>query len=299
MRAYAGEVARLRRLLPALPLAGPATGSLTWLTHVSQFLGAVRPVAQVTFHRYPLNRCISDPAAPQFPAVTNLLSPLASRGLMSGVAPYIALTRRARAAFRIDELNSVTCQGRHGVSDTFASALWVLDTLCEMAQMGVAGVNIHIWPGAQPNELFTFNRRHGRWFGSVRPEYYGLLMFLRAAPPGSRLLPIAGAGGGSVRAWATGAPDGQIRVVLLNDSLTRTRSLVVRPPGASRGATVVRLGAANAYATSGVTLAGQRFSPETTTGVLAGHARATPLRVAAGTYRLELPAASAALLTIT
>jgi hypothetical protein len=65
----------------------------------------------------------------------------------------------------------------------------MLDTLFESAAIGVDGVNVHVWPGAPPNQLFTFERQEGRWLGSVRPAYYALLMFTEAAPPGSRLLP--------------------------------------------------------------------------------------------------------------
>ena len=40
-------------------------------------------------------------------------------------------------------MNSVTCHGKTGVSDTFASALWILNTLFEMVHAGVDAVNIH------------------------------------------------------------------------------------------------------------------------------------------------------------
>ena len=63
--------------------------------------------------------------------------------------------------FRLDEINSAAlrrCLGRTGVSDTFASALWMLDTLFNMASVGVDGVNFHSLPGAD-YELFTFTPR--------------------------------------------------------------------------------------------------------------------------------------------
>jgi hypothetical protein len=53
-------------------------------------------------------------------------------------------------------LRVVTCHGKRGVSDTFASALWILVTLFELVQSGVDAVKIHTWPGAVANELFTF-----------------------------------------------------------------------------------------------------------------------------------------------
>ena len=55
-------------------------------------------------------------------------------------------------------MNSVTCAGRSGVSDAFASALWALNALFEAGADGIDGVNIHTFPGTA-NELFSFRRR--------------------------------------------------------------------------------------------------------------------------------------------
>lgn len=93
------------------------------------------------------------------------------------------------------------------MSNVFASALWALDAAFQMARVGVDGVNFHTFPGAR-YELFSFKRRHRRWRGFVAPEYYGLLTFAEAAPPGSSLLRVSGSLG-NVRAWATRAPEGR------------------------------------------------------------------------------------------
>jgi hypothetical protein len=297
-QAFMGEFARFESLLPRLPLAGPATGSLSWLSHLSGFLASEPRLAQVTYHRYPLNRCVSDLSSPVYPTVPNLLSPLASQTLTAGIGRYAAIAHQHGSAFRLDELNSVTCQGKLGVSDTFASALWVLDTLFRMASLGVDAVNIHTWAGAPPNELFTFRRLHRRWLGTVRPEYYGLLMFTEAAPPGSRLLKIQTAGGRQVRAWATLAPDHRIRVVLINDSDKQARSLLIRPPVAAGPAALERLRAPSLYATGAVTLAGQSFGTKTASGAAKGPVSTSSVRPVAGRFKVSLPAASAALLII-
>ena len=59
-------------------------------------------------------------------------------------------------------MNGVSCGGTRGVSDTFASALWVLDTLFEMARLGVSGINIHSVPDTI-NEIIgpAFTNGHG------------------------------------------------------------------------------------------------------------------------------------------
>ncbi len=70
----------------------------------------------------------------------------------------------------------------------------------------------------------------------MRPEYYGLMMFERAAPAGSTLLPTFQSNGANVEAWSTMAPDHHLRVMLINHSLTSAQSVLVRAPGASGSA---------------------------------------------------------------
>ena len=42
------------------------------------------------------------------------------------------LAHGAGLRFRLDEVNSVTCGGTRGVSDTFATALWAPDALLSL-----------------------------------------------------------------------------------------------------------------------------------------------------------------------
>jgi hypothetical protein len=293
-KTFSGEFARFRKLLPKLPLAAPSTGNPQWLSQLPQLLAA-QSLSSVTFHRYGLNGCVIDRSNPSYPTIPNLLSAYASRGIMTGVEPTVALAHSRGMSFRIDEMNSVTCGGRIGVSNTFASALWVLDALFEMASDGVDGVNIHTFPGSA-NGLFDVQQTGDHWQGTVHPEYYGLLMFAQAAPAGARLLRISAPSGGDVRSWATRAPDGTIRVVLINDSLTSAHSVRVRVPG--RGtATVSRLQAATAAAVDGVTLGGQSFATQTQTGLLAGPPQTSAVTASQGVYSVAIPASSAALLS--
>jgi Glycosyl hydrolase family 79 C-terminal beta domain len=298
-RAFVQRFSRWRKALPDVPLVGPATGSLGWLSHLGQFLSAEPTVSQVSVHRYGLSDCITDPGLPRYPTVANLLSPTTARRMVHGLAPYVAMAHGAGATFRIDEVNSVTCQGQGGVSDTFASALWMLETLFEEASIGVDGVNVHVWPGAGPNQLFTFDQAGGGWLGSVRPAYYALLMFNQAAPPGSRLLPTQATGAGPISSWAALAPDGSTRVALVNSGLDGTQATTVRVGPGTCPATVIRMQAPSAYATDGVTLAGQSFATPTTTGRLEGSPVTESVQPSAGGgYQVALPAASAAVLEV-
>ncbi len=294
---WLADVVRFRGALPALSLAGPALDRLDWLGQLPRLFAAIPSLREVTVHRYPLNRCVTATASPQFPSVGHLLAPVSSTGLAAPLAAGAGEAHRYGRTFRVNEMNSVTCQGEAGVSNTFASALWMLDTLFAMARAGVDGVNIHTWAGAPANQPFTFAVSAQGWSGSVRPEYYGMLLFLRAAPAGARLLRTSIAGPREVRAWAIRAPDGSTRIVLINDSATRRHVALVRLPSLAGTGMLERLRASSLAATTDVTLAGQTFGARTRSGVLAGRLQSTPL-AAAGSYRVILPAGSAALLSL-
>jgi hypothetical protein len=122
-------------------------------------------------------------------------------------------------------------------------------------------------------------------------------MFAQAAPAGSRLLRVVSGSQGPLRAWATLAPDHHVRVLLINDSLSSSALAVVRTPGAPGPASLERLRASSAYATSGLTLGGRTFGAATGTGVLAP-ATAQSVTPHGGTYSVTLPAGSAALITL-
>jgi hypothetical protein len=297
--AYLRDYARVSPGVPrSVPLVGPASGAPLWLSGLGRYLDANRRVRLVTFHRYPLHRCFTARNSPFFPSISNLLAPLAASGPATSLAAAVRVAHARGIPFRADELNSVSCGGARGVSDTFAAALWALDAVFNMAQTGVDGVNIHTFIKAI-YEPFALARRGGRWIGEVRPMYYGLLMFARAAPPGSRLLPVTYRGPSTLRIWSTRARGGAVRIVLINDSRRRPITVALRPPIRARSATGVRLRAPHADARSGVTLGGQSFGRATSTGTLSGTPHTFAVRpTAQGRLVARLPPASATLLTI-
>ncbi len=304
--AFQRDYARIVSALPAgVPLAGPATGAPAFWSQLGRFLAAQPRVRTATIHRYPLNRCFTGPQSPLFPTIGNMLAPYASAGLAAPLAGQIAIAHHAGAAYRVDELNSVACGGKYGVSDTFAASLWMLDTLFGLARVGADGVNVHTFKTGRYSP-FSFAYSGGRWHAQVKPAYYGMLMFARAAPPGSRVLGTGGAGAGAVRTWATRAPDGTVRVVLINESASRDVTLAVAPPGAvaragarvGTGATLSRLTAPGLAATAGVRIAGQRYADGSETGRLVGSPRVAALDPIQRRFVLRVPRASAALLTL-
>ena len=282
---------------PALA-AGPSPGRGSWVNTVSDLLRRERRLSTMTVHRYPLRNCYVPPSSPQYPTISHLLSSYATVTLADSMKRWIAIAHAQHRRIRLDELNSVACRGKAGVSDAFASALWVTDALFGLARAGVDGVNLHTLPNTA-YELFAFSRRDGRWQAQVRPVYYGLELFAQAAPAGARLLALSrhGADAG-LSAWATRAPDHRLRVVLINKSQTRRKTITVRlPAGTPPTASVTRLLAPSVRAGQGVTLAGRSYGSETASGQL-GTPELEPARVVRGRVTLSVPAASAALLTL-
>jgi hypothetical protein len=294
---FTQEFAQFASVMPSVTIAGPTIGGPGWLKHLSQWLSDEPRVGLVTVHRYPLQSCFVKPSSPVYPTIARLLAPAASTGLADGFAPMIQIAHAHGLPIRIDELNSVSCGADPSVSYTFGAALWAVEALFEMDRIGAGGVNVHTFPGAG-YELFKLSRADGRWRVSVSPEYYGLLLFAQAAPPGSRLLGVEWSGGergAAARAWAVRQPNGLVRLVLINPDPARAGVLALRVPQAGGStATVWRLRAPGLAAASGVTLAGQSFD---SSGTLSGRLQADRVAPADGRYVVRLPPASAALVT--
>jgi hypothetical protein len=282
--------------LPDVRLAGPSSGAPVWLEQLGDFLTAEPRVRLVTVHAYPLKHCRKATVV----TIPQLLSDQSSHGLAASVAGYVAVATAHHAPLRVDEMNGISCGGTRGVSDTFASALWVLDSLFELARTGVSGVNIQTVPNTV-QEVLGPALVNGAWQMRVQPEYYGMMMFAQAAPAGARLLKTATTAPEGVKVWATRATDGVIHVVVINKRLSRvggSEFLRLRIAGAHGPGEIQQLRAPSVHATGGVTLGGQTFGAETATGVLAGPAAHPTVMPAGGAYSITVPAASATMLTI-
>lgn len=281
---------------PRLPVAGPSLGryGMPWITgpdrrNFGRFIAGRGRPGLITFHSYPLLGSAKCPSR-LCGSLPDLLLDRATAGLARRVAPYVGLA--GRLPVRIDEMNSVTQGGRIGVSNTFGSALWAADALFEFAQAGVSGVNFHTFSAAR-YALFS-KTGDGAWL--VHPEYYGLLLFARAAPAASRLLRVSPArigpnGVADVKVWATRGPDDHTRIAIINKS-TSAETLVLGGAGVPAAASVriARMSAAGAIyagpgcpgsfagtglcATGGATFGGATFG-QPTAGLLGGDVTST------------------------
>jgi hypothetical protein len=293
-RDFVQDFSNVSRDLPGgTTLAGPSMGAPLWIPLLGQFLRGNRRVQLATVHRYPLKHC--SPTAKV--TIPEILSDASSTGLAASVAGAVAASHARGVPLRVDEMSAISCGGVLGVSHSFATGLWALDALFAMARVGVDGVNVQTAPGSW-NELFGVSQSKAGWQAAVYPAYYGLMMFAQAAPPGSRLLALSGVPGPAVHVWATRASDGTVRVALINDSTSQSRVVTVGVPPNTTTGTLERLQAPSASATQGVTLNGESFGAQTSTGLLAGPSGLTYVKPGAGGYTVTLGAASAALLTL-
>ena len=253
-----------------------------------------RRLSGVGVHAYPLRTCGRVRRRPPRVLISQLLS---NRQAVSRVRRLVGVAAATGKAARVTEANSSVCGGVKGVSDSFATALWGTNALFGYWAAGASGVNMHTWTGAFYAPL-QFRVEAGRTVGVVHPLYYGMLLFARATAFGAQLVPVTPKRATGTRVWATRTPTGMLRVVVVNGSARMDRRLRVTLPGLTAPGKVERLKAPALDSQTGVTLAGKGFGPTTLDGNLVGrHAEATVVPKG-NIYAFDVPAASAALLTV-
>ena len=113
IRSYAREFKRFARVLPNLPLAGPATGSNGWMAGLPRLLSAAPRLRVVTVHRYPLNHCAA-PGTEHHPSLARLAgSDLVARlGAVRGRGGLDGSRARCGAQGRRAQLRRLSRPGR-------------------------------------------------------------------------------------------------------------------------------------------------------------------------------------------
>jgi hypothetical protein len=286
-RVYAAALARVDR---GTPLLGPALSEpAAHFPWISRLLAGPHPgLGAITVHRYPLSAC-SRPGWRTFPTIARVLSPNATTGMARALRGSLRAARRANLPLRLTELNSVTCGGRTGVSNTFATALWAPDALFELLKAGVRSAAVHVRANAI-NMAFSLTR-HGL---VANPLLYGLVLFSRTLGPRPQLIPLKLSSPQSLRlkAWAVRVGTNKLHVLLINKG-SRAARVFLRIPAVGSVA-VQRLIAPSARATSGVSLNGQHLDAS---GRWTGRPATVKVFSSAGGYTLSVHGLSAALVT--
>ncbi len=293
---YVQDFADYARVLgehaPDIPLVGPAVAHpRASLPFITALIENQRPeLGAVSGHLYPYSACVKRPQARDYPTVTRLLSPEATSAFSTDIASAVAVAHAAGLKFRLTEFNSVTCGGKPGVSDSFATALWAPDALFTAMRAGADGANLHVRANAI-NAPFAI----GRGGLTARPLLYGLMMFTRTLGPEARLvrLHLSAARSLNLRAWAVRVRSDILHVLLIDKGSRAVRVSLRLPTTAP--ASVQRLIASSAYARSGVTLDGQQLNHR---GQWTGTPRTETITSGPGGYALMLGRRSAALISV-
>jgi hypothetical protein len=287
-RSYAQALAQIA---PLVPLVGPALArpalDVSW---IRALIGGAHPgLRTLSAHGYPFSACAKR-ASRAYPTIARVLSERASAGLAHSVKAAVLLAHRAGLPFRLTELNSVTCEGRPGVSNTFATALWAPDALFELLRTGVDGVNVHVRTSTI-NAAFTPTARGLQ----ARPLLYGLMLFASTLGPNAQLIDshVHSTGSLHLKVWAVQVR-GDVLHVLLIDKSNRSAAVDLHLP-ALGPATVERLLAPSVRSRSGVTLAGRELGDDDR-----WHGRLTRQIIHPGAhgYELTIAATSAVLLRV-
>jgi Glycosyl hydrolase family 79 C-terminal beta domain len=279
-------------------LMGPSWGGLPMLVqHLPDFESAeAAKTSIISHHRYAGYQDPGTNFASDF-----LLTPSAASAGPVAIAPEVPLAHKQGQVFRIGEFNSIDGGGIPGISDTFGSALWAVDTMFEYVKVGVDGVNWHGISGCTYC-AFTFNvvndGIHGNAFylTQVKPLYYGMLFFQKATGNHAKMLPVALQTSSNIKVWATMDNSSTVAVVILNKDESFSGDFAVMVPGYG-DAQAIRLTAPSYQSTSGVTLNGQTFEGSTDGNPIAVAANET-IYAESGIYKITLQPTSAVLLVL-
>jgi hypothetical protein len=122
---------------PRARFAGPdVSNKMDYVTGFARDAKGDPHVAMLTSHYYAMG-----PAGAPGMTIEKLLSP--DPKLARDLATAMDAARADGLPYHMSEGNSCWNGGEPGVSDTLASALWVVDMLLEFASGGCAGVNLH------------------------------------------------------------------------------------------------------------------------------------------------------------
>jgi hypothetical protein len=277
-------------------IAGPDTAgtSSSWASALAA--DERSRLSMLTVHQYS-----SGPDA----TIAKLMAPETLTRQLNSVSGNLAAARAANLPMRIDEANSAFSGGVDGVSNRFASALWVLDYTMTMARAGLSGVNIHgglgvcnepIWNGKfqryTPFCAATKADELAQVYKAM-PIYYGLWLARRMGP--GTFLPLTVSTDRNLTAYAVRGDDGKTRIAVLHkeDTDTTPVQLDIQLGTHARHAEALHL--------TGTDLASEQTTIQGSTvdsrGRLRPH-RPDQLTVRNGTLNLDIPPGSAMLITV-
>jgi hypothetical protein len=204
---------------PSVPITGPASAGSesTWTVPFGKTVTSSQ-ITLLTQHYYRANGASpSSTAAYLITPDTTIVNDLA---ILQAGAQAIGIP------YRMSECNSFYNGGSSGVSDSYASSLWVIDYLFNCAQGGASGVNFH---GGGNGAGYTPIADSGGAVVGARPEYYGIVMFTLAGS-GTLYQTTVSAASLNVTAYAVKTPAGGLNIMVVNKDATQNLQLTIALP---------------------------------------------------------------------
>jgi len=245
---------------PGVPVTGPASGSnvANWTVPFGQHFTR-DSLSLLTQHYYRGDGKSSNATA------VNLLSP--DLNLANCLSMMNTASQSIGIPFRLGECNSYYNGGAVGVSNSYASALWVLDFLFTAAEGGSVGVNLH---GGGNYGGYTPIADSSGAVVEVRPEFYGMMLFALAGQGNLHQTNLS-AGGVNATAHAVKHSDGNMNIVVVNKDTSQNLELTISLPQNASSASLITMTqntpgmvGPSLAATSGVAIQNSAISPDGT-----------------------------------
>ncbi len=132
---YMSFVMAVRQHSPGAPFAGPDAANKTdWVKWYGERAG--KDAVALSSHYYRMG-----PADAPGINSEHMLAPHPL--LQPRIDTVMAASRSTGVPYRMTEVNSCSHGGMKGVSDAFASSLWIADYMLQVGQAGFSGVNVH------------------------------------------------------------------------------------------------------------------------------------------------------------
>ncbi len=194
--------AAIREQSPNVPLTGPVAAS-----NISKFVvpfaaAEGKSVILLSDHYYRANGQLATST------VDLLVSP--DSNIVTQAKAMLAVSQSVDVPYRFAETNSFYNGGAPNVSDSYASALWVIDHLFACASNGAQGINLH---GGGDSSGYTPIADSRGVVVEARPEFYGVTLFTLAGQGALRQTTIS-AGGLNATAYAIQAANGALNIVI-------------------------------------------------------------------------------------
>lgn len=241
-------------------LEGPDTaGNRHWFSmYAERERGRVSWLGQ---HYYPMG--CATPGDRPAALVSTLLSPGLASSEARGLRWYVAAAKAAGERLLITETNSACGGGIPGLSDAYASALWVIAYMLIGAEQGVYGMYFHSGGLDSYCAGYTVLCQSGTSSYRAQPIYYGLVLTHLLGT--GHFLPVkvstSPPNGGNVAAFAIKPQSGGPRLMLENLS-GRQLDATINSGVNSSSVTVLSLTGPGPLSTSGVQIQGMSVAPD-------------------------------------